>query len=106
MKTQMQDTSLMAFWGEIFPSLAPRHREIIKIFRENYGMNFTNNELLSDIRLYDPIREINRVVPRVYELRGRGKDNPFALWPFLIKSETRKCRITGRTAIAWQLNNK
>jgi len=106
MKTNMQETSLMSFWGEIYPTLGPRHREVVRIFRENYGMNFTNNELLAEIRLDDPIREINSVVPRVYELRGKGKNNPFTLWPILIKSETRACRITGRKAIAWQLNNK
>lgn len=106
MRTAMQETSLEAFWGEIVPSLQPRQREIITIFRENYGMDFTNNELLSEIRLYDPIREINSVVPRVYSLRGLGKNNPFTAWPMLIKSRTRKCMVTGRTAIAWQLNNK
>jgi len=106
MQTSMQDTSLLAFWGEIYPTLGPRHKEIVKIFRENYGMNFTNNELLDEIRLYDSIREINSVTPRVYELRGKGKNNPFTLWPILIESEKRKCRITGRTVIAWQLNNK
>jgi len=106
LKTAMQETSLMAFWNEIFPTLAPRHKEIVKIFRENYSMTFTNNELLDQIRLYDPVREINSITPRVYELRGKGKNNPFTLWPFLIKSEVRKCRITERTAIAWQLNHK
>ena len=106
MQTSMQDTSLLAFWGEIFPTLAPRHKEIVTIFRVNYGMDFTNNELLAEVRLYDPVREINSITPRVYELRGKGNDNPFTLWPLLIKSETRKCRITGRTAIAWQLNNR
>jgi len=102
----MQETSLLAFWGEILPNLAPKHKEIITIYRENYGMNFTNNELLDEVRLNDPNREINSITTRVYELRGEGKNNPFTLWPLLIKSEVRKCKITGRMAIAWQLNNK
>ena len=106
MRTAMQDTSLMTFWGEIYPSLGPRHREIIKIFMENYGMTFTNNELLGEVRLYDSLREICSITPRVYELRGRGKNNPFTLWPMIIKSEKRRCRETGRIAIAWQLNNQ
>ena len=106
MKTQMQITSLDVFWTEIYPSLSSRHKEIMRIFRDNYGMTFTNNELLGEVRLYDPVREICSITPRVYELRGRGKNNPFALWPMLIESEKRRCRETGRTAIAWQLNNK
>lgn len=101
----MQETSLIAFWGEIFPSLAPRHKEVVQVFRSNIK-DFTNRELLEEFRLTDPSREINSVTPRVYELRGRGKNNPFTLWPILIKSRTRKCMITGRKAIAWQLNNK
>ena len=105
MRTKMQETSLLAFWGEIYPSLSPRHKEVVHIFRDNIK-DFTNRELLSELRIYDPNREINSVTPRVYELRGCGKNNPFTLWPILIKSRTRKCEITGRMAIAWQLNNR
>lgn len=105
MQTQMQETSLLAFWGEIYPSLSPRHKEVMQIFRYNIK-DFTNRELLEELRLSDPSREINSVTPRVYELRGRGKNNPFTLWPILIKSRTRDCEITGRKAIAWQLNNR
>lgn len=101
MKTQIQDTSLLAFWGEIEPTLQPRQKEIVQIFRENYTMDFTNKELANELGL-----DSCSITGRVWSLRGLGKDNPFALWPLLIKSRTRKCRITGRTSIAWQLNNK
>ena len=101
----MQNTSLLAFWSEILPSLSPRHKEVVEIFRENLK-DFTNRELLEEFRLTDQSREINSVTPRVYELRGCGNNNPFTLWPILIKSRTRECEITGRMAIAWQLNNK
>jgi len=106
MKTNMQSTSLLAYASEIKYDLAPRHKEIIKIFRDNPTMTFTNNELLREIRRNDPIREINSVTPRVYELRGKGNDNPYRLHPFLIESYKRECDVTRRMAIAWQLNNK
>jgi len=101
LKTAMQETSLLVFWGEIEPTLQPRQKEIIQIFRENYTMDFTNKELAEYLGL-----DTCSITGRVYSLRGRGKDNPFTAWPLLIKSRTRKCNITGRTAIAWQLNNK
>ena len=101
MQTKMQDTSLMAFWGEIEPTLQPRQKEIVQIFRENYGMDFTNKELADELGL-----DTCSITGRVWSLRGRGTNNPFTAWPLLIKSRITSCRITGRTAIAWQLNNK
>ena len=101
MKTNMQETSLMAFWNEIEPTLQPRQKEIIQIFRENTGMDFTNKELANELGL-----DACSITGRVYSLRGKGKENPFTWYPLLIKSRTRKCRVTNRTAIAWQLNNK
>jgi len=106
MKTNMQSTSLDAYFNEVKPDLHPRQREIIKIFRDNPGMNFTNNELLEERRIYDSTAEINQITPRVYELRGKGKNNPFRDHPMLIESCKRECRVTHRTVIAWQLNNK
>jgi len=106
MKTNMRSTSLEAYFNEVKPDLGPRQKEIVKIFRDNPGMTFTNNELLEERRLIDPLAEINQVTPRVYELRGEGKKNPFKEHPMLIESCKRKCRITHRTVIAWQFNNK
>jgi hypothetical protein len=70
-------------------------------------MDFTNKELLEELRLYDSLYEINSVVPRVYELRGKDKRYPeWKHHPLLILSRIRPCRITQRNAKAWQLNNK
>ena len=68
----MQETSLMVFWGEIEPTLQPRQKEIIRIFRENYDMDFTNKELADELCL-----DTCSITGRVYSLRGRGKNNPF-----------------------------
>jgi len=106
MKTNIQETSLMAYFGEIVINLAPRHKEIVNIFKENTSMDFTNRELLRELRREDPIREINSVTPRVHELRGHGKNNPFRDHPYLILSRKRECDVTKRIAYAWQLNNK
>ena len=106
MKTNMQPTSLLAYNSEIRTNLAPKHREIIDILRDNPTMDFTNRELLRELRINDPIREINSVTPRVYELRGKGKNNPYRDHPHIIESQKRECKVTERKAIAWQLNNK
>jgi len=105
MKTNMQSTSLLAY-AEVKKKLSPRHQEIVKIFRANTTMDLTNNEILREVRLTNPVREINSITPRVYELRGKGKDNPYRLHPYLIESRKRECDVTGEMAIAWQLNNK
>ena len=97
----MQKTSLTAFFSEIEPTMQPRQKEIIDIFRENNGMDFTNKELAYELGL-----DTCSITGRVYALRGLGKNNPFKDHPMLIKSRTRKCRMTERTAIAWQLNNR
>jgi len=106
MKTNMQSTSLDAYFSEVYPELGQRQQEIVNIFRDNPSMNFTNNELLEERRLMDPYTEINQITPRVYELRGKGKNNPFRDHPMLIESCKRECQVTHRTVIAWQLNNK
>ena len=102
----MQRTSLLAYTNEVEPTLQSREREIIKIFRENLTMDFTNRELLKELRIEDPSREINSVTPRVNRLRGEGKKNPYTLHPHIIESRKRPCRVTRRLAIAWQLNNE
>jgi len=107
MKTNMQATSLMSFWGEIYPSLQPRQKEVLDVFRWNPGMDFTNNEIKDELNnMLGYGLDSCSITGRVWSLRGKGKNNPFALYPFLIESRKRKCRSTGRTAIAWQLNNK
>jgi len=107
MKTNMQNTSLEAYFGEIQPTLGSRWRIILDVFRSNPGMDFTNKEILEELRYDDPFIDINSVTPRVYELRGKDKRYPeWQAHPLLIESRTRPCRGTKRNAKAWQLNNK
>lgn len=101
MKTAMQSTSLFVFFNEVEPSLQPREKDVVAVFRENPGMDFTNKELADELFL-----DTCSITGRVYRLRGKGKNNPYTLHPLLIESRKRKCRRTGRTAIAWQLNHK
>lgn len=99
MKTAMQDTSLEVYFSNVLPDIGKRQKAVFKIFHENPTMTFTNTELARELRW-----AINRVVPRVYELRGKGKNNRLKFNPLLTKSETRICRVTKYRAIAWQLN--
>ncbi|MHA1168685.1 MAG: hypothetical protein ACTSRU_12735 [Candidatus Hodarchaeales archaeon] len=108
MKTNMQKTSLVAYFDEVVPTLGERHREVFKVFTDNPSMNFTNMELADELGW-----SINRVTPRVYELRGLGRktdktgvtrENPLKKKPILVKSELRECRITERMVNAWGLN--
>lgn len=101
MKTNMLETSLLNYFNEVEPTLQQREKDVIAVFRENLTMDFTNKEIAYELFL-DPCS----ITGRVYRLRGKGKNNPYALHPFLVKSRQRKCRRTGKTAIAWQLNNK
>lgn len=107
MKTNMQSTSLDVYFGEIQRDLGPRWRIIVDVFTSNSGMDFTNKEILEELRYDDPYIDINSVTPRVYELRGMDKRYPeWKAHPLIIESRKRPCKITHRTAIAWQLNNK
>lgn len=99
MRTRMQDTSLKAYFTEVLPDLSSRQNAVLDIFTSNPGMDFTNLEIARDLRW-----DINRVTPRVYELRGKGKRNPYRERPVLVESRRRPCNITGSKAIAWQLN--
>jgi hypothetical protein len=99
MRTAMQDTSLEAYFKIVVPDLGARQKAVLKVFTDNQAMNFTNLEIARDLRW-----DINRVTPRVYELRGKGKNNPMTENPVLMESERRPCRESGHKAIAWQLN--
>jgi len=95
----MQPTSLEAYFGEVLPKLTQMQNEVLKIFYENSTLDFTNMELADELGW-----SINRVTPRVYELRGEGKNNPLKHNPLLIENRRRPCRVTKRTAIAWAFN--
>ena len=99
MKTNMQVTSLDVYFGEILPSMSYKQRQVLDVFLENPTMDFSNMELADEMGW-----SINRVTPRVYELRGRGHDNPMADCPILIENRKRICRVTGRRVIAWAFN--
>lgn len=109
----MQDTSLDAYFYTVLPEINAKQLAVLKIFQENPTMDFTNWELSRELKW-----EINSVVPRVYELRGRDKRFPMA-HPILVESQRRPNRIkvynidgegesltvkNNRKAIAWQLN--
>lgn len=98
MKTAMQDTSLEAY-SNILPELGDMQRAVFKVFTDNQAMSFTNTELARELRW-----AINRVVPRVYELRGKGRNNPLKDNPLLIEGGKRICIITKHRAIVWQIN--
>jgi transcription initiation factor IIE alpha subunit len=97
---QVQDTSLITYYGEVMESIGSRHKEILRVFGENPNMDFTNAELSEELDL-----PINSITPRVYELRGEDKNVPVDKDnPILMESQRRRCNVTGRTAIAWRMN--
>jgi len=99
MRTAMQETSLEAYFSNVLPDLGAKQRAVLRIFTYDPSMNFTNRELARELRW-----NINTVTPRVYELRGKGRDNPLKWNPLIIESEKRPCRVGGKRSIAWQLN--
>ena len=80
----IQQTSLDAFI-DISGSLGDRQLQVYDFFRQNLGKDFTNTELSYALRL-----PINRITPRVYELRQKG---------LIIQHGIRYCRITGKLVI-------
>jgi len=108
MKTDMQETSLDAYFINVLPNISKKQRAVLKVFTDNLPMNFTNLELARELDW-----EINSVTGRVHELRGKNKR--FVMdEPILIFSEKRFCRVReeqkpvkGIKRIkvnAWQLN--
>lgn len=84
----VQDTSLLAFI-DIEPSLSERQQIIYALLRL-YPDGLTNMEIGKHLGW-----SINRVTPRVFELRSYG----------LVKtSGHRVCSVTGRNAYAWKVN--
>lgn len=82
----MQDTSLKAFFNEVAPTLGARQIKVLECFEQ--GDELTNSEIAARLDW-----SINRVTPRVFELRKQG---------LLSEATKRTCRITGRTVIAWR----
>jgi hypothetical protein len=91
-----QDTSLQAYFTEVLPTLADRHRKVLEVL--STVDNATNNELKEMLGW-----EINRVTGRVNELAFPKDKNKKPLIEIAYK---RPCKITGRKAIAWRVKGK
>lgn len=99
MKTAMQDTSLAVYYRKVVPNISDKQYEVLKIFSQNPGMDFTNMELARELGW-----SINRVTGRTQELRGEGKytkhrDNPVLEW-----NRKRPCHVTKNDSKTMQLN--
>jgi DNA-binding IclR family transcriptional regulator len=82
----IQETSKEAYNN--IPNLGYRQLEVLGQITK--GKNWTNTEIAEALG-----RKINTITPRTKELRDLG---------FVRESEKRHCHITGKTAIAWELN--
>lgn len=88
-----QETSKQAYFTEVLPTLADRHRKVLEVL--STVPDATNSELSRMLGW-----EINRVTPRVNELAfPKEKD----VKPLIQQAYKRPCKITGRTAIAWKV---
>ena len=85
-----QDTSLQAYFTEVLPTLSDRHQKVLQILAT--VPNATNSELSRMLGW-----EINRVTPRIFELREKE---------LVVEAGKRKCKITGRTALVWRVKGK
>lgn len=85
----MQATSLEAYRTEIEPTLGERQKKVLELFGTQ---TLTNSEIATRLGW-----SINRVTPRVFELRQAGK---------LEEAYKRICSITGRRVIAWKLKRE
>ena len=84
----MKDTSLMAYI-EVHPTLGDRQARVLSLLER--GERLTNMEIAQALGW-----SINRVTPRVKELRELG----------LVKLDGyRECSVTGRTACLWTVTD-
>lgn len=87
--TNIQDTSLLAYWNDVIPYL-PKSQQIVleEILKHPEGI--TNAEISEIIR-----KPINTVTPRCLELRTKK---------LVIGIGRRRCKSTGQLAIIWGYN--
>ena len=85
----VQETSLEAY-REIQPNLGKKQHEVYRVLKAatRRGFDMTNMELAVLLKW-----SINRVTPRVFELRTLG---------IVVLSKVRDCGVTGRRACAWR----
>lgn len=84
----LQQTSLEAY-REIFHKLGERQKVVLNVFNRFEGNRSLTNMEVAMILGWS----INRITPRVFELRERS---------LLKEDEKRICGITGSRAIAWK----
>lgn len=89
MITRMQETSLEAY-ESIKEKITDSQRAILGVFYEDpMTFDWTNSEIAAKLRW-----SINRVTPRVLELRQKG---------ILGLTTPRSCKITGYRCLAWRV---
>jgi DNA-binding MarR family transcriptional regulator len=84
----IQTTSVLAYYSQL-QTLGNKQIEVYEKLKELGSA--TNNELAKALDW-----EINRLTPRVFELREKG---------IVEECMKRACNITGRTAICWRIIN-
>lgn len=82
-----QPTSILAWRREIQPHLGERQEVVLEALKGD----MTNLEIAEKLGV-----GINTITPRIFELRKMK---------LVRESHKRKCKISGRTAIAWMKNN-
>lgn len=82
----MQDTSLEAYFAKTLPKLARCQKTVLDAYVRDY--DYTNWEVAEKLGW-----SINRVTPRVLELRNHGLLSP---------ALKRRCRVTGNTACSYR----
>lgn len=85
--TSVQETSLEAYFRKVLPKLGHRQNQVLTIFQQSPS-SLTNMEAARALDW-----SINRVTPRVLELRNLG---------LLMFHQTRRCHVTGNMAMTWR----
>lgn len=84
----VQETSLEAY-EEIKPTLGEKQRMVLSLLEKTIKP-MTNSEIARALGW-----SINRVTPRVFELREKG---------VVAEAGKRPCTITGRNALTWKIS--
>jgi len=104
--THVQQPSLFSFHKKVIPTRTERHTAVLEALEGSFDL--TNTELADALQW-----PINRVTPRVNELREAGRvgcRNPKcpnrahlnAMTDFVHDACKRVCKITGRDVFAWR----
>jgi hypothetical protein len=107
MTTHVQQPSLFAYHKQVIPKLRDKQREVLEVLK--FAADLTNSELAEALHW-----GINRVTPRVNELREAGLvgcRNPKCPNRAHLNAHTdilhdackRRCKITGASVFAWRV---